>query len=264
MNKILTIALILSAVGFAYGVEREPPTYDEMPTTHSYKLTLRLWTPRIYDNMESLGYRKYQNQRLTGDLEIRYNTVNDDGIGLPPGIFITNLVNKTHKISGVPITYTTSVNNNDDYYSPYDGPVTRVSLIGSNKTDKFLTPSVVFYMDAEPSYNLGMDDEDNSLLCTVAGTGKTKNVNVKTWEKYTYVDCQGIEREGVRKVSLGKRRVIKTLKGQVAGTLGCGCKAYGHKSPTRVAGPYGPTDDVSDIAAVFGTWTAVYYATLVE
>ena len=90
----------------------------------------------------------------------------------------------------------------------------------------------MFYIDANPSYNVGEDDEDNSLLVVLAGKSTTKIAN--------------------------GRRVLNMCRGNLAGTLGCGCMAYGHTSPTRVMGVEGPTDDVDDVAAVWGTWTMRY------
>ena len=52
-----------------------------------------------------------------------------------------------------------------------------------------------------------------------------------------------------------KFKCLKAAAGKVAGTLGCGCTAYGHVSPTRKIGYWGPTDDVDDVAAVDGTWS---------
>lgn len=53
-------------------------------------------------------------------------------------------------------------------------------------------------------------------------------------------------------------RTIGGMRGFAAGTLGCGCKAYGHVSPTRQAGWNGATDKVDDVAAVSGQWIAVW------
>lgn len=53
---------------------------------------------------------------------------------------------------------------------------------------------------------------------------------------------------------------LRFASGKVSGTLGCGCRAYGHVSPTRVAGPFGPTDWVDDVAEVDGTWSICYDA----
>ena len=59
-------------------------------------------------------------------------------------------------------------------------------------------------------------------------------------------------------MSYGKisKKQLKTLSGYAAGTIGCGCMAYGHVSPTRMLGFWGATDIVDDVAAVHGTWTA--------
>ena len=38
-------------------------------TVDTYKFTMNLRVPRIYDNMASKGYRKLQPQRLAGELQ---------------------------------------------------------------------------------------------------------------------------------------------------------------------------------------------------
>ena len=212
--------------------------------TDVYDLKMVIKVPRIYDNTKSLGYRKYQPQIIKGYLKITYYST-----GQRPTIEITDLYNKTHKMSnGRNITYSVIVNNSGDY----EGPITRVNLIGNNKTDVFKTPSVVFYIDAEPSYNIGKDNEDNSLLITLAGSG-----TCKSFQHYYYQCKNGF----ISKCKLGKCLAIKTLNGYGAGTLGCGCFAYGHKSPTRIAAACGHTDDVDDVAASFGTWKCSYLRT---
>lgn len=185
-----------------------------------YKFTMRVYVPRIYDNTASLGYRKYKQQTVNGTLRLTYESGT-----VRPTITVTNLVNKSHKINGCNITYTTTVDSGDYVYP-------RVNVIGNNKTGVFKTGTIVFHMDANPSYNIGEDVEDNSLLITLAGRTTTKVVN-----------C---------------RRVIGTGRGNLAGTLGCGCTAYGHVSPTRVLGVEGPTDEVDDVASVWGVWSMRY------
>lgn len=99
-------------------------------------------------------------------------------------------------------------------------------MIGNNKTNVFKTASICFDFAAEPSYNIGEFDEDTSLYITLAGKGT--------------IDANG---------------AIKKAQGYAAGTLGCGCRAYGHTSPTRELGYNGATDNVTDVASVYGTWT---------
>lgn len=97
-------------------------------------------------------------------------------------------------------------------------------LVGSNATGVFRKPSVCFGMEAQPSYVYAYEPtNDNSLVLTLSGKGRSR----------------------------------RHITGHVAGTLGCGCSDYGHKSPTRVMGPYGrPLDIVVDVAGVSGTWKA--------
>ena len=185
--------------------------------TDAYNFRMTLDVPRIYDNMASKGYRKYQKQTITGQMYITY----DDAAATSPTVSFSKLVNNTHKVGGAKVTYEASV-----VYETF--PV--VNAIGSNKTGVFRIPSVSFEIEALPSYAITAPDEDNSLYVTLAGKGKS--------------------------AIAGGCRVIKSLSGSVAGTIGCSCMAYGHVSPTRVMGAYGPTGYVSDIAAVFGTWKA--------
>lgn len=240
MKKLLFA--LLSAV--CLGVSADESEYTGV--TDVYKFSMSLKVPRIYNNNCSLGYRKYQGQNITGYLKIKYPNVAAGESGQPE-ITITGLENKTHKINGKNITYKVTVG--------YDGPMTRVNLIGDNKKDEFKTPSVCFYIDAEPSYNVGEDDEDNSLLCTLAGSG-----SMKTVAGYTYSSvCSYCSSSITELKKSGKCRIIGSMSGNVAGTLGCGCRVYGHVSPTRVASSCGASDDVDDVAAVYGTWKATYY-----
>lgn len=222
-------------------------SYGEL-FVNEYSLRIRQQVPRIYDNSTSLGYRKYQGQTIKGTLYIVYDMKDKNQ---RPRIFVDGLENRTHKMSnGKYITYKTTINNSGDL----SGPITRVNLIGNNRTDVFKTASIVFYMDAEPSYNVGKDDEDNSLLCTFSGNGSSSKKKVKA------VNQTGNQ---VRIVDYGKQLVISSVKGVDAGTLGCGCMAYGHKSPTRVAFYFGHTDIVDDVSASFGKWYLTYKSSYV-
>ena len=214
---------------------------------HEYSLKLTQQVPKIFNNTQSKGFRQYTTQRLRGTMWIVYSDKDTR-----PMIFVTELVNLSHKLSnGDQVTYKVQVNNNG-YLS---GPMTRVNLIGNNLSDIFNRASVVFYMDAEPSYNKGEDDEDNSLLLTCAGKGNTVRRSVKV-RVYQNKDKNGTLCSSV--VDLGINRIINSLSGYDAGTLGCGCHAYGHKSPTRVSSFLGHSDIVDDVASSYGTWRAQY------
>lgn len=89
--------------------------------------------------------------------------------------------------------------------------------IGSNKTGIFKNANVKLCLDLDPSYNIGDDEPDNALIITLAGVGSTD----------------------------------KTISGCITGNMGCGCKAYGHVSPTRTV----DLCSVSDIVPVCGTFT---------
>ena len=183
-----------------------------------YSFKMRLNIPRIYNNTESLGYRKYQAQTVTGEALFLYG---HDGKLLD--VQFTNMVNQTYTLSnGKKLTYPRTVL--DTLIWP------RFNAIGSNKTDKFNTASINFYLAAEPSYNIGEFDEDNALYIMLAGKGKFHS----------------------------SKKYLKNASGYVAGSLGCGCMAYGHVSPTRKIEYYGPGDTVDDVAAVFGRWQLTY------
>lgn len=216
-------------------------------SSDTYVVKFMTKVPRIYDNMQSLGYRKYQSQLITGYLTITYPDATEENPSPRPRIEITDLYNKTHKINGRNITYGVIVNNDGEDY--VYGPRTRVNRIGSNKTGKFDTASIVFYMDANPSYNIGDDVEDNALLMTAAGSGKCKS-----FKHYEYQCING----RLKKVMVGKCDGIYSVTGNTAGQIGCGCMAYGHTSPTRVADQCGATRIVDDIAAIFGSWRMYY------
>lgn len=183
-------------------------------TVDTYAFRLNLKVPRIYDNSKSLGYRKLQSQRITGELQLIYS---DDG---EVKIRVNNLVNGSHRINGRKITYT--------YYDyPYEGHEPLVVAIGNNGTGKFRDCGVEFAFQAEPSYNIGAVDEDNTLILELSGYGKIKN------------------------------DVLRNIRGTVKGQIGCGCKAYGHVSPTRLYLGF-VSDVVYDIAPLYGTFSASF------
>ncbi len=224
---ILTLALAISVgfgVNLAANVDDE---YDyeepqvEVAAVDTYIFTMHLAVPRIYDNAQSLGSRKYQSQTIKGEMLMMYGK--DAKL---VDVQFTNMVNKTHKLSnGKYVSYGRTTL--DTIIWP------RFNAIGSNKTGKFKTASICFYIAAEPSYNIGEFDEDNALYVMLAGKGAFHS----------------------------KQLHLKSASGKVAGTLGCGCMAYGHKSPTRKITFYGPGKEVDDVAAVFGTWSIKYSKT---
>lgn len=206
MNK----RAILSAIAalFAMAMSAQALTVD------TYTFTMRLNVPRIYDNMQSKGYRKYQPQSLKGNLHFIYT---DEGETL---VKVTGLTNKTHKVGGKPVTYTC-------YEWPYEDNEVLVVGIGNNKTLKFTQGGASFSFVAEPSYNIGKVDEDNTLMLELSGHGTLKG------------------------------DILKNLRGVVRGNIGCGCKAYGHVSPTRRFFGF-LTSVVWDVAPLDGTFRAVF------
>jgi len=199
--------LVLSVLCLAF------PTVSSAKTdVFDFQMTLHV--PRVYSNTDSKGYRKYQRQKVSGYMLWHYDSSEN-----LTNVTFKSLVNSKHVMSnGRHVTYDAALG---DVVQP------RFNIIGSNKTLKFKTPSVCFYLIAEPSYNIGQLDEDNALYVMLSGKGGT-----------------------------AKSGYVKTLSGNVAGTLGCGCTAYGHMSPTRLIGYYGWINTVDDVAAVYGTWKA--------
>ena len=188
--------------------------------TDVYKFTLHLNVPQVFDNSQSSGYRKYQRQTITGEMLIRWI---DDGSFR---IDFNNLYNKKFKVGGQNVTYVG--------YEDSNIVLSRYTYIGSNKTGLFVKPSICFYLELEPSYSKGGNTEDNSFYLLLAGEGKS-----------------------VFKKSM-KVRVGEYLRGYASGTQGCGCAAYTHKSPTRKATICGPMDEVSDVVATYGHWSAMW------
>ena len=204
------------------------------PTTDVYDFRMRVKVPRIYDNTASLGKRKWQTQLITGQMLVNYDT--DD---IAPVITFKNCVNLTHKINKKNVTYLCE--------QGYDEVVRRWVVMGNNKTGVFKDGSCFFFADFEPSYNIGDDEPDNSLLLYFGGYGTLQKVK-------TYLPCDCTCGES------GTAYKVKNWKGYCVGTMGCGCRAYGHTSPTRVLGFCGPACDwVSDVAAIpMGQWQAKY------
>ena len=215
-KKILTIAL--AALTLVAGIAAYD-AQDEVWAQDVYDIKMHIYVPRIYDNNQSLGYRKYQSQSVQGEMLMQYNVY-----GQLIDVKFTNMVNRTHKMAnGKNVTY--------NAFLDYDKQWPKFNAIGSNKTLKFKTASICFAMAAEPSYNIGEFDEDNALYIMCAGKGTFHS----------------------------KDKVLKYATGYLAGTLGCGCMAYGHTSPTRKIGYFGPIEDqVDDVAAVYGRWTVRY------
>ena len=173
-----------------------------------YKVTMRLYVPRVYDNMQSLGYRKYQWQNITGYLTVDKNLATEEyeqAVKSEPTITASGFTNQTHKVNKVKVSYDNT---------EADSVMWR--YIGSNKTGIFKRAGVKFSLDLDPSYNIGADEPDNTLIVDLSGQGGSE----------------------------------KVIKGLVTGQIGCGCKAYGHVSPTRdVSG------NVRDITPLFGIFT---------
>ena len=180
---------------------------NNLAVVDEYDLSLTLRVPAIVDNMQSLGKRIYKTQRLKGTLLATYALDGTASFSVPA------LTNLDYKIAGKPVVYSVSVS---------ESPVWRST--GNNRSGRFTVATAAFSLVADPSYNVGDDEPDNTLQLTLAGKGRQKGI----------------------------------VSGVAAGRLGCGCTDYGHISPTRRNGPDGPSDEVTDIAACFGTWRVRY------
>lgn len=133
---------------------------------------------------------------------------------------VNSLVNRTHRINGTPISY-------ECYEYPYDYHDALVVGIGNNRTGRFNQGGAEFAFQADPSYNIGAVDEDNTLILELSGYGVLKG------------------------------DILKSIKGAVKGQIGCGCQEYGHVSPTRLFLGF-LTDSVVDVAPLYGTFSATF------
>lgn len=209
-KKLLTIlvAVLMSAM-----CQTGDTTSYEYSVVDSYKLTLRVRVPRIYDNMESLGYRKYQTQTIRGELRFVYRS--DGSVQVETSV----LTNITHKINGKNVTYATYPTDDDDWMN-------LTVAVGNNRTMKFRQGGIDIQFIAEPSYNIGEINEDNTLVLRLSGTG-----------------------------SITSSDRLNFIRGSATGRIGCGCTDFGHISPTRLWLSH-LTDIVVDVAPVYGTFNA--------
>ena len=189
-----------------------------------YDFTLKLNVPQVLKNTESKGYRKYQKQTIKGKMNIVWNS---DGTYR---LSFSNLKNKNFKVRDAYVTYKGTEDASVIFH--------RFNYIGSNKTNKFKTPSLSFYIELEPSYALGGATEDNSFCLVLSGSGTSTLNAAQLFNGMPHV------------------RYADSFKGYAAGTQGCGCADYGHKSPTRIATKNGPSDIPEDVVATYGTWKA--------
>lgn len=175
-----------------------------------YKVTMHLHVPRVYNNTQSLGYRKPQRQVIIGyvsvDKDMAAQPDEEGNVSGEPEIYAYSFYNRTHKVAGSQVTYADQ-SLADDVMWRY---------IGNNKTGVFKRTCIKFSLDLNPSYNIGADEPDNTLVIQLSGIGKSE----------------------------------KLIRGSVTGQIGCGCFAYGHVSPTRdIQG------NVQDITPLYGRFT---------
>ena len=116
-----------------------------------YDVSMRLYVPRVYDNSGSSGYRKYQSQKLVGNL-----CVTTDGRAT------MSLTNLTHRVGGQRVTYDVEVED------------ALMALVGSNAKNVFKTSSVTLRITALPSYIPAYrPTDDETLELTLAGRGSS-------------------------------------------------------------------------------------------
>ena len=196
---------------------------EEYVTVDVYDFKASLKVPQVVNNTTSQGKRVFKSQSIKGYLLIGYHPDGKVEIGF------LDLVNKSFKVNGAYVTYEAIVDTEGEHVWP------RLNYIGDNAKESFKTATICWYSEFLPSYAKGGEGgEDNSFLLTFSGKATTST-------------------------SLSKGcRLPQTFSGYCAGTQGCGCSAYEHKSPTRKASECGPTCEVDDVAAAFGTWRATF------
>ena len=219
-RHLLSIGIVLATSIFAATSSLAKQVVDV------YSLQIALKVPQVVDNTQSLGKRVYKLQKITGRLLVYY----DSETKAAEAIELVDLVNLSYKVGGKNVKYKALEDG-------YVGVPQIWNAIGSNKTLVFNKSSVCFNAELEPSYAIGEPNNDNSLILVFSGASTL----------------------ATKKLSCGvKIKFLTTVGGYVVGTQGCGCHDYGHVSPTRSLGLYGPTDQVVDIAAVWGTWKAKF------
>ena len=124
--------------------------------TDTYSLTMSLQVPQVFDNSGSAGYRKYQTQKITGEVHVTY--CEDDGSVV---FSFSDLVNHKFKLNGMKVTYEAMPDNTPNWV-----------YIGNNRTGVFKTPCVKFELTCEPSYAKGLTD-DSTLVLTCSGKGSS-------------------------------------------------------------------------------------------
>ena len=185
-----------------------------------YDFRMVLKVPQVLDNTSSLGYRKFKTQTIKGSMSIVWNSDNTYSIEFG------KLENQQFRVRGNRVTYDAV----EDSWIINK----RFTWIGDNKKEVFKTPALCFYLELTPNYAIGGNEEDNSFYVALSGSG-TSSV---------------LKDDGYK--------VARRFSGYAAGTQGCGCAAYGHKSPTRIASIVGPSQRVDDVVATYGTWRATF------
>lgn len=183
--------------------------------TDVYDVKMKLNIPRVVDNTQSLGYRKYQAQLISGQMFMTYG---DYGV---EKVCFSKFINYTHKVNDIYVTYQV-VMDEDSLHN--------FSWCGDNSKQEFFAPNFNMTIEMTPSYKKGsemLDDIYLSIACTHSIV-KTDMHN----DDYVHI--------------------VYYMKGYCTGQIGCNCTAWGHISPTRIWGWCGPTYITTDIASIIG------------
>lgn len=161
----------------------------------AYKLTMRLRVPRVYNNTQSLGYRKMQYQTIVGYVIVDKDVTKAEEYTGEPEMSVFRVYNKTHKVNNANVTY-----------GDADATDVMWRYIGSNKTGVFKNTNIKFSLDLNPSYNIGADEPDNALIVTLSGYG--------TSEKYIKGSVSG--QIGCGCMAYGHVSPTRTVEGNVS------------------------------------------------
>ena len=124
----------LLSLGTAIAIGLLGLTAGAKETIDVYNLTMQLRVPQVVDNMQSTGKRVYKLQKITGQLFVYYESIDECQAR---AVELGNLVNKSFKVGGKNVTY--------ESFPDFDSGIPRIwNAIGSNKTLVFNKSSVCF------------------------------------------------------------------------------------------------------------------------
>lgn len=204
--------------GYYDGYGDEEEVVSKIVAKDIYDLKIKLKVPQVRNNSNSTGTRKMESQTISGQFIVLWK---EDGTF---SFDTYGLYNRKFKVGGKNVTYKGYAGDSIIY--------PRFNYIGNNKTGKFKVPCLSFSLVLEPSYAIDKVNEDNSFYLVLSGNGTSTLKN----------GC----------------RIAKKIKGNVAGSQGCGCSDYGHKSPTREASVNGFSNNAADVVSTYGTWSIIW------